>query len=138
MTQPPPGATPPPQAEGPANVSVLIVDDDPDIRRTLHEILADEGYSVAEARHGAEAMQLLKVTTPALILLDLNMPVMDGDEFRQLQRRIPEIASIPVVILSAIDRMRARVADLEPDDAIPKPADLHQLLATVERFCKSA
>src|SRR5262245_34872901 len=81
---------------------VLIVDDDYDIRATLHEILSDEGYDVASSANGFEALQALRSgTAPCLILLDLMMPVMDGWQFRAQQLSDPTLASIPVVVLSA-------------------------------------
>ena len=76
--------------------SILVVDDDPDIRTSLAEILGDEGYRVAGARNGREALDYLRRRTrPSLILLDMMMPDMDGWLFRREQQKLPELASIP-------------------------------------------
>src|SRR5262245_59582395 len=79
--------------------SVLIIEDDPDIREALAEILEDEGYATVLAGNGREALDhLAKSEMPALILLDLMMPIMDGWQFRDEQRRSPSYAAIPVVV----------------------------------------
>jgi CheY-like chemotaxis protein len=92
--------------------SVLVVDDDRDIRDALQEILTGEGYTALAAANGAEALQLLKRFRPQVILLDLNMPVMDGGDFRLVQRLDPLLRQIPIVVLTAVDRMSERTADL--------------------------
>ncbi|MBC7545053.1 MAG: response regulator, partial [Candidatus Sericytochromatia bacterium] len=80
---------------------ILIVEDDIDIRETLAEILADEGYSVASAANGLDAISYLQTEAmPCVILLDLMMPVMSGWEFRAKQQQDPTLAGIPVVVLS--------------------------------------
>ena len=83
--------------------TVLVVEDDLDIRQALMEILDEHGFAALGARDGAEALDLLSRATelPCLILLDLMMPVMDGASFREAQRKDPRLASIPVVVLSA-------------------------------------
>jgi CheY-like chemotaxis protein len=80
---------------------ILVVDDDESARLVLCECLEECGYDVASAGNGREALDLLRVgKPPALILLDLGMPVMDGREFLERQRQDAAIASIPVVLLS--------------------------------------
>lgn len=117
-------------------VSVMVIDDDVDIREILSEILADAGYSVVTAANGAEAIAMLKTVTPSLILLDLNMPVMDGVEFRQRQRQDPATARIPTVVMSAVHQMQDRIAGLGVDDALAKPVDLARLLQVVAHHCE--
>ena len=117
-------------------VSVMLIDDDPDIREILSEILSDAKYSVVTSSNGAHAMELLEQVTPSLILLDLNMPVMDGVEFRQRQRKDARLSSIPTVVMSAVHQMRERVADLDVDDALSKPVDLKDLLRIVGEYCQ--
>ena len=115
--------------------TILIVDDDPDIRETLAELLQDEGYTVILASHGGEALEALRMNPkPALILLDLMMPIMDGWQFRTEQKRDPQIAAIPVVIISATGRDDA-VFGLGPAQFLKKPINLDQLLAAVEEHC---
>ena len=114
---------------------VLVVDDDRDIRETLEEILASEGYQVATARNGADALQKARELHPGLILLDLFMPVMDGIEFRRRQRQDPEIEDVPVVVVSAAAGLEERVAALGVDLHLEKPLHIEDLLDVVSRFC---
>src|SRR4051812_37667489 len=82
--------------------SVLIVEDERDIRDTLEEVLKYEGFSVHSSSNGQEALTLLKtIERPCLILLDMMMPVMNGWEFLQMQRQDEILATIPVVVVSA-------------------------------------
>ncbi len=117
------------------DVAVLIVDDDLDIREVMTEILADSGYTSASAADGREALALLAEIRPRLILLDLNMPVMNGRQFRAAQRADPELGRIPTVIMTAVDRLTVQVADLGADGALPKPVRLQELLSLVARYC---
>jgi CheY-like chemotaxis protein len=115
---------------------ILVVDDDPDIRETLAELLQEEGYAVASAAHGAEALSALRTDPrPGLILLDLMMPIMDGWQFRAEQKKDPELASIPVVIISATGRDEF-VSSLGAAQFLKKPINLEQLLAAVEQHCR--
>ncbi|MGK4006627.1 response regulator [Sorangium sp. So ce1036] len=115
---------------------ILVVDDDPDIRETLAELLQEEGYAVASAAHGAEALSALRTDPrPGLILLDLMMPIMDGWQFRAEQKKDPELASIPVVIISATGRDEL-VSSLGAAQFLKKPINLEQLLAAVEQHCR--
>ncbi len=119
-------------------VTVLVVDDDLDIREVLMEILADSGYTSVAAADGREALALLTEVRPHLILLDLNMPIMNGRQFREAQRADPELRLIPTVIMTAVDRLTVQVADLGADGALPKPVRLHELLSLVARYSGSA
>jgi CheY-like chemotaxis protein len=116
---------------------ILIVEDDRDLREALTEVLRDEGYEVAGAAHGGEALDLLRgrFHRPALILLDLTMPVMNGWQFRAEQRRDPGLFDIPVVVLSAGDHLVEQMGALEIQEYVRKPIDLVHLLATIERHC---
>lgn len=116
-------------------VSVLVVDDDQAIRESLGELLRHEGYTVATASNGAEGLSALKRFRPKLVVLDLNMPVISGDEFRLVQRLDPDLRRIPMVVLSAVDRVRERAADMEADAWLAKPVKVGDLLGVVERFC---
>jgi CheY-like chemotaxis protein len=81
---------------------VLVVDDDADVRSTIAETLEDEGYRVAQAANGIAAHDMLRRGgTPALILLDLWMPVLDGWGFLERRALDPTIAAIPVIVMSA-------------------------------------
>lgn len=81
---------------------MLVIDDDADIRLSIADALCESDYRVEEASHGASALALLRSgLRPSLILLDLMMPVMGGEEFREHQMRDPVLAAIPVVVLTA-------------------------------------
>src|SRR4051794_34975510 len=80
---------------------ILLVDDDPEIRDSLASLLTDEGYQVATSRDGPQALAQLRTPPADLIILDLRMPVMDGWQFRTLQRADPMLSEIPVIAVSA-------------------------------------
>jgi CheY-like chemotaxis protein len=119
----------------PARRPVLVVDDDKDIRETLQELLEDEGYVVFTARNGGEALERVRAGQPGLVVLDLFMPVMDGAEFRRRQLADPEIALVPVVVVSAAAGLDERVASMRAVSHLEKPVRLEELLALVARFC---
>jgi CheY-like chemotaxis protein len=117
-------------------VDVLIVEDDPDIRDSLAEILEEEGYRTAAARDGRHALELLReAPTPKVILLDLMMPVMSGEEFRREQLRDPELAPIPVFILSGAGAIEQQAAALAAVGYMRKPVDIDRLLDLMGSFC---
>lgn len=112
--------------------SILIVEDCDEIRVDLAELLRDEGYDVVTARHGAEALALLGAgPAPSLILLDLMMPVMDGWQFRKEQLGTPNLAPIPVVLLTGSNNAQQHARDLKAVGCVQKPFDFDQLLCTV-------
>jgi CheY-like chemotaxis protein len=113
---------------------VLLVDDDPDIRESLAELLEYEGYAVVRAANGAQALaRLRQPPLPCVILLDLMMPVMDGFEFREVQKRTPELADIPVVVITAGGRVDRASIDVE--ECLAKPLQMPRLLAALARHC---
>jgi CheY-like chemotaxis protein len=118
-------------------VSVLVIDDDDDIRDTLSEVLEDIGYSVVTASHGLEALALLRQVRPRVILLDLNMPTMSGAEFLLAQRGDPILRAIPTIIMTAVDRMPDRTADLAAEEVLAKPFRLPDLLALLHLYLHS-
>jgi CheY-like chemotaxis protein len=122
--------------DGRRPVAVLVVEDDADIRETLAGLLEVEGYSVATAENGADALALLRTVTPQVILLDLSMPVMSGQQFRSAQLGDPALAAIPTVVMTAADRIRDKIAGIQIDEALAKPLTLQQLLDTIARHCQ--
>lgn len=115
--------------------TILLVEDDPDVREALGETLRDHGYDVQTATDGQNALEVLRGGLhPGLILLDLMMPRMSGIEFRAVQRSDPDLADFPVVLLSADARMEEKARGLEVQGAIRKPIDMDQLLSTIERI----
>lgn len=114
---------------------LLVVDDDHDILVSLQDALEMEGYRVATATSGREALEALRRgLRPDLILLDLMMPDVSGWAFRSWQRSQEEFASIPVVIVSGQGLSAAEVSRLGVEGYLPKPLDLEDLLSTVARF----
>jgi CheY-like chemotaxis protein len=115
--------------------SVLIVEDDPDTREMIGRFLELEGFTVAFAANGKQALDRLDAGTPTcVILLDLMMPVMDGWEFRRQQIRQARLARIPVVVVSAAGQ--DLIEQIHADRYLTKPLDLEELLRTVTRFCR--
>jgi CheY-like chemotaxis protein len=116
--------------------SILIVEDDSDLREALSAVLRDEGYFVAMAADGREALdRLRRQWRPSLILLDLTMPVMNGWQFRAEQRQDPALSGIPVVVLSAGEHLAEQMVPLGIKDYVRKPVELNHLLRTIERYC---
>jgi CheY-like chemotaxis protein len=115
---------------------ILIIDDDSRCRASLESILEMEGYRVACAADGLEALTYLRQRpAPALILLDLAMPVMDGWQFRQQQRQDPALAGIPVVVMTgAADRDQEALA-VAAAGYFLKPYDIRALLELVGSHC---
>lgn len=115
-----------------AERSVLVVEDDADIRDSLLVLLHDEGYRVSACSNGLEALERLRVEeSPDVILLDLMMPVMDGWQFRVQQKRDARLASIPVVVLSA--DTTAKAAAMDADAYLRKPVEYTALVSSIER-----
>lgn len=114
--------------------SILLIDDDPAIRKVIREFLSREGFVVHTARDGQHALHVLeKIDPPDLILLDYKMPIMDGKQFLSIMRRTPRLQTIPVVILSAATREWSG-AHLEVMDVLTKPVDFDLLLSMVSRI----
>ena len=128
---------PPPKK---ASAVVLVVDDESDLRQLVAELLLRHGYDVVLAQHGREALERLCEHCPDLVLLDLNMPVMDGWQFRAEQRRLlePDLVNIPVLILTSADGADQHAATLEAIGAIEKPFDPDRLLDAVRTALRAA
>ena len=119
---------------------VLVVDDDADIRDATVAMFEQEGYLAIGAEDGRDAMDMLKagMIRPCAILLDLRMPRMDGWAFRAAQICDPVLASIPVIVLSAEDRLNVNAAaeSMRALAGISKPIDWDELLRLVETQCR--
>jgi CheY-like chemotaxis protein len=117
--------------------TVLVVEDDVDIRQALIEIIEDHGFGALGAVDGADALKILSRTTelPCVILLDLMMPVMDGAEFRQAQRQDPRLATIPVVVLSAYRDLDRQAAPLDAVSVLRKPPSVRELVTVLRAHC---
>ena len=117
--------------------SVLVVDDDVDVRSLVSELLARAGYSVSQAPNGREALRMLYDGRPDLIVLDVSMPELDG--WATLER-IRELSDVPVVMLSALDAELEKVRAFRSgaDDYVTKPFGRQELLARVETVLRRA
>jgi CheY-like chemotaxis protein len=110
---------------------VLVVEDHPDLREMLAVMLQAEGYNVETACNGLEALQFLERAQPAVIVLDLMMPVMTGDEFRARQLADPRHRDVPVICVTAAPDGLARAAQLGAYAYFQKPTDFDRLLVAV-------
>jgi CheY-like chemotaxis protein len=117
---------------------IMVVEDDDIIRDTLLDFLDDSGYQGVGARHGEDALRKLRSTgqSPCLIVLDLMMPVMDGQVFRERQLQDPALSNIPVVVISAYKDVAPIVELMKVDTYLPKPLKLGELLEVVQRHCR--
>jgi two-component system chemotaxis response regulator CheY len=117
--------------------TVLVVDDDRDIRDVLTDALEAEGYRVVTAVDGLDALTWLRARTarPCVILLDLMMPRMDGIQFRTEVLNDPDLALIPVVVLSADPSVIVTAKSLNFAGSLRKPVPLEALLAAVHAHC---
>ena len=113
-----------------AEKTVLVVDDEPEIRDSLRDVLEDEGYRVCLAANGEEALAQLRTLQPPLaVILDIIMPVMSGTELYAAMKADPQLAGVPLII-STSDPSRAPSGPL----IMKKPIDLQRLLAAIARL----
>jgi CheY-like chemotaxis protein len=115
-------------------VSVLVVDDETDIREAVAELLAEEGYEVLDAGDGAEALRKARAFHPNVVLLDLMMPGMSGWEFCAQRKGDPELERIPIIVLSAL----GRVPGIDVEGYLQKPFELDDLLSAVKAHAHAA
>ena len=116
---------------------VLVVDDDPDIRETVIEVLEEAGHRAQGAHNGVVALEHLRADPelPCLILLDLMMPEMDGATFRQEQLKDPTLSPIPVIVISAFRDTEETARQLEAAGHLTKPVSLDALISLVDTYC---
>lgn len=112
---------------------ILVIDDDETILSTVELLLEDEGYSVLLASNGQEALAYIEQQSPALILLDMKMPVMDGWGFAAAYRELPG-PHAPIIVVTAAHDSRKRAEEIAADNYIAKPFDLHRLLDLVRLY----
>jgi DNA-binding NtrC family response regulator len=117
------------------SATILIVDDEANLRRTLAEILHARGYAIVEADDGATAIELLRTTKPDLIFSDWKMPRVSGQEFMQHLRGHSHLASIPVIVITAYGSSHSAIeaVRLGAYDFVTKPFDLDEIVLTAER-----
>ena len=117
--------------------TILVVEDDDDIRASVIELLEDEGYEVLEADNGQAALDKLYAASPApnLVLLDLMMPVMDGFQFCAAKESDPRISAVPVVIMSADGHVKEKQQKTGASAYLKKPVEIEVMLAAIEKYC---
>ena len=118
---------------------VLLVEDDPAVRRILALQLQTRGFDVRTASDGAEGFRALQEALPDCVVLDLMMPVMDGFELLKRIRSLERTANLPVLILTASEdeRHRLRTQQYLADAYISKPYELDRLVLTIDRLAKA-
>ena len=121
----------------PVRPAVLLVDDDVTLLSVLSRRVSRAGYETRTASSGPAALKQLEERWPALVVVDLMMPGMDGFE---LCRRIKQLADLPIIVLSAVDASEAKVSALElyAEDYVTKPFDPDELIARVQRVLRRA
>lgn len=119
----------------PVRPAVLLVDDDPTLLAVLSRRVARAGYDVRTAASGPAALKQLDGSWPALLVVDLMMPGMDGFE---LSRRVKQMVDLPIIVLSAVDDSEAKVTALElyAEDYVTKPFDPDELVARIQRVLR--
>jgi DNA-binding response OmpR family regulator len=119
----------------PVRPAILLVDDDRTLLSVLSRRVGRAGYEVRTAHSGASALKQLEGSWPALLVIDLMMPGMDGFE---LARRVKQLADLPIIILSAVDASEAKVSALElyAEDYVTKPFDPDELVARIQRILR--
>jgi two-component system, OmpR family, KDP operon response regulator KdpE len=119
----------------PVRPAVLLIDDDRTLLSVVSRHLSRAGYEVTVAESGATALKLLDGWWPALVVVDVMMPGMDGFE---LSRRVKQLADMPIIMLSAVDAPEAKVSALElyAEDYVTKPFDPDELIARIQRVLR--
>jgi len=119
--------------------TVLLVEDDAGTRDAMHELLVGHKYTVVDARDGPHGLSLVRRDPrPCVIVLDLMMSGMSGDEFRRTQRADPSICDIPVILVSGVHDLAERARTLGVAAYLRKPLDIDRLVAALAQHCIAA
>jgi len=118
--------------DGNGRLRVLVIDDDDAVCELLRETLSDEGYAVATVPHGAAALELVKHHGPAVILLDLRMPIMDGWSFAEQYRRVAKPPA-SLILITAIKDIEESAKRIGASAYIRKPFELDEVIAQIQR-----
>ncbi len=115
---------------------ILIVDDQPDLAGLMADLLADAGFETRTAENGLEALAEVQSNPPELLLLDVNMPELDGFEVATMLKSDPATATIPIIMLSANEGRGSRLIGLESgaEDYLSKPVDGAELIAKIRNL----
>ena len=121
---------------GHVHPTILLIDDHEDIRDGLEVVLRQEGYAVETAANGREALDRLRAGfRPCIILTDLMMPIMTGNEFRKEQLTYPELKDIPLIVYSGVTNMRDSAPQLQAAAYAEKPMEVDRIIALVRQHC---
>ena len=112
---------------------VLLIEDEEHIRETLQVLLTNAGYLVTATANGKNIFDLIEEFNPSLILLDILLDEMDGREICRAVKSTPSTASIPIIILSAVQDLYNTIIDFGANDVVAKPFDERTLLNRIER-----
>ena len=120
-----------------APLDVLVVEDDQDMADALLQLLDLWGFRARHAEHGKAALDAVASQMPAVVLLDMLMPVMDGWQCaRELRARYGE--SLPIVVVTAAEHVRERAEEIGADEVLPKPFEMRHLRKVVERYASAS
>ena len=122
------------------NPTILYVEDNPENRLLIRRILQAEGYTVLEASNAYQAIDLVKTENPDLILMDINLPEMDGYTLTARLKTMPKLSTVPIIALTAnvMRGDRERTLEAGCDGYIQKPIDVDALPIQINRFLKEA
>lgn len=115
---------------------ILVADDDASLRTVIAETLRGEGYIVDEAENGVAALERLRENVPDLMLVDIVMPELDGNELIRRCRSIPGCAAVPVVVISGTHGLPNDASELGVRAVLVKPFDLGVLVAMIGRLVR--
>src|SRR6201987_728367 len=115
---------------------ILVIEDQPDTRQIIRDMLARTDYEIAEAENGEEALAAIAKQRPDLILMDIQLPVMDGYAAARRIKTDPALKSIPVIAVTSYALSGEEKIAREPgcDDYVPKPYSPRQLLAKIRQY----
>ncbi len=119
-------------------VHILVVEDDLDLRDSLVEVLVEAGYDADGVCDGREALRRLSLRPPDLILLDLQMPNMNGLEFRDEQKKLGALSKIPIAVVSADPQATEKAKAIQASALLRKPLRVSQLLAVIPQVVGAA
>ena len=123
----------------PSADDILLIEDDDGLGAILAAVLQDQGYRVTWVSNGREALDHLRPERPPrVILLNLVMPVMNGWKFREQLKKVPELAEVPVVVLSGVGNLEKKATSLGATDSFTKPFNLKALVDTVRDYCQQS
>ena len=118
--------------------TILVVEDDEALRRLIEQVLVFDGFKVLSAGHGAEALRILNTTTPALVVLDLVLPWVNGLEVLATMRATPRLSGIPVLVVTGTPMTERDLGDTGPLRLLRKPVNVEGLTPTIQELIARA